>query len=248
MLIIRGLLLVIDGFILVFMPAVLLPRLLNLHPGVNRRSTWWGAGVFVVSLLASLFLSSLVRQILKPGDRLTAQVLFALISALISGVLVIGSQYLLLRWRKPEVDLLPATGFVVGLGVGVATQVFAGFAHVGAGFRLLFFRDTSVPELAALVAIPIGLIFLQLLTELLNRAVIFFFSGALGYLVGKSLVERFRLLFLAMLLYAAFNFVAQFIQLGLEEQEVLVSLVSLLFAGVVGGITLRWLSTLSLAD
>jgi hypothetical protein len=235
------LLLAVDGVVFVLLPAFLLPRLLNRHPGVNRRFTWWGAGTFLVSLIPSLFLSSLARQILQPGDGPAAQVGLALISALISGVLVIGAQYLLLRWRKPELTLMPATGLTVGLGVGVVTQIFAGFARIGAGLRLLFFRDTSAPELAALAAIPIGLLALQLLAELLNRAAVFFFNGGLGYLVGRSVIGRRSLLLLAMLLYAAFGCASQLLQIGLEKQEVLASMVSLLFALVVGGAALRWL-------
>ena len=244
LLIIRGLLLAIDGFIFVFMPAVLLPVLLRRQPEVNRRVAWWGAGAFLVSLLPALFLSSLVRQIMQPGDRLAAQALFALISALINGVLVVGAQYLLLRWRKPELSMLPATGLVVGLGAGMVTHVFVGFAHIGAGLRLLFFRDTSTPELAALAAVPIGLFLLKLLAELMNRAVVFVVNGGLGYLVGRSLAGRRGLLSLAMLLYAAFGFALQLIQLGLAEQEILASGASLLLATVVGGLVLRWLLTM----
>ena len=245
MLTVRGLLLTVDGVVFVLLPAFLLPRLLNRHPGVNRRFTWWGAGTFLVSLIPSLFLSSLARQIMQPGDRPAAQVGLALISALISGVLVIGAQYLLLRWRKPELTLMPATGLTVGLGVGVVTQIFAGFAHIGAGLRLLFFRDTSAPELAAVAAIPLGLLSLQLLAELLNRAAVFFLNGGLGHLVGRSIVERRVLLLVAMVLYAAFSLASQLIQIGLEEHELLASLASILFALVVGGVTVRWLQTTS---
>jgi hypothetical protein len=247
LLIIRGLLLAIDGFIFIFLPAVLLPVLQRRQPDVNRRFIWWGAGAFLVSLIPALFLSSLVRQFMQPDDRLGAQALFALFSALISGVLVVGTQYLLLRWRKPEPALLPATGLAVGLGVGVVTQIFVGFAHVGAGFRLLF-GDTSTPELASLAAVPIGLLFLQLLAELMNRAVIFVFNGGLGYLVGRSQVERRSLLLIAMLLHAALSFVSQFVHLGLAEQKVLASIASILLAVFVGGASLRWLLTTPSAD
>lgn len=248
MLIIRGLLLAIDGFIFVFMPAVLLPVILRRQPEVNRGFVWWGAGTFLVSLLPALFLSSLARQILQPDDRLAAQALVALIGALINGVLIMGAQYLLLRWRKPVPAMSPATGLSVGLGVGVVTQVFVGFTHIGAGLRLLFFRDTSTPELAALAAVPIGLFLLKLLAELMNRAVIFVVSGGLGYLVGRSLAGRRGLLGLAMLLYAAFGLTFQLIQLGLAEQELLAGAASILLAIVVGGLVLRWLLTMPTAE
>jgi hypothetical protein len=242
--IIRGLLLAIDGFLFVFMPAMLLPVLTRRHPDVNRRFVWWGAGAFLVSLLPALFLSSLVRQILQPDERLFSQALFAFISALINGVLVMGVQYLLLRWKKPEPILLPATGLSVGLGVGVVTQIFAGFAHIGAGLRLLFFQDASTPELVTLAALPIGLLLLQLLAELMNRGVVFVVNGSLGYLLGKSLVDRRRLLVLTMLLYTIFGFIFQLVQLGLAEREMLVSGVSILLAIVVGGPIFRWLLTM----
>jgi len=248
LLIIRGLLLAVDGFVFVFMPAALLPVLLRRQPDVNRRFVWWGAGTFLISLLPALFLSSLARQILQPDDGFAAQALVALIGALINGVLIVGAQYLLLRWRKPEPAMSPATGLSVGLGVGVVTQVFVGFAHIGAGLRLLFFRDTSTPGLAALAAIPIGLLSLQLLAELVNRAVIFVVNGGLGYMVGKSLVGRRGLLWLAISLYAAFTFTFQLIQLGLAEQEILASVLSVLLAVVVGGLILRWLLTMSTVE
>lgn len=248
LLVIRGLLLAVDGFIFVFMPALLLPVLRRRQPEVDRGFVWWGTGTFLVSLLPALFLSSLTRQILQPDDRLAAQALVALIGALINGVLIIGAQYLLLRWRKPEPAMLPATGLAVGLGVGVVTQIFVGFAHVGAGLRLLFFQDTSTPELAALAAVPIGLFLFKLLAELVNRAVVLVVSGGLGYLVGRSLAGRRGLLGLAMLLYAAFNLTFQLIQLGLAEQELLSGVVSILLATVVGGLVLRWLLTMPIAE
>ena len=243
MLIVRGLLLAVDGFILVFMPAVLLPVLLRRQPEVDRSFVWWGAGTFLAALLPALFLSSLARQILQPGDRLAERALLALTSALISSVLVVGAQYLLLRWRRPPLALLPVTGLAVGLGVGVVTQVFTGFTRIGAGFRLLF-GDTSTPELAALAAVPIGLFSLKLLAELLNRAVLFVVNGGLGYLVGRSLAGRRGLLPLTMLLHAAFGLTLPLIQLGLAEQEMLADGISILVEGAIGGLALRWLLTM----
>ena len=240
MLIVRGPLLALDGFIFVFMPAMLLPVLLRRQPEVNRSFVWWGAGTFLVALLPALFLSSLARQVMQPGNHLAARALLALISALVSGVLIVGAQYLLLRWRRPPVPVLPVTGLAVGLGVGIVTQVFTGFAHIGAGFRLLF-GDTSTPELAALAAMPIGLFSLKLLAELMNRAVLFVVNGGLGYLVGRSLAGQRGLLPLAMLLYAAFNLILPLIQLGLAEQEVLINGIAILVEGAIGGLALRWL-------
>ena len=239
MLIVRGLLLAADGFIFVFIPAMLLPVLLRRQPKVNRGFVWWGAGAFLVALLPTLFLSSLVRQVLQPDDHF-ARALLALISALIGGVFVEGIQYLLLRWRRPPSAMLPVTGLAVGLGVGIVTQVFAGFTHIGAGFRLLF-GDISTPELAALAAVPIGLFSLKLLAELTNRAALFVVNGGLGYLVGRSLAGQRGLLPLAMLLYAAFNLVLPLIQLGLAEQEVLINGIAILVEGAIGGLALRWL-------
>lgn len=240
MLIVRGLLLVTDGFIFVFMPAILLPMLLRRQPEVNRSFIWWGAGTFLVALLPALFLSSLARQVLQPGNHLAARALLALISALVSGVLIVGAQYWLLRWRKPPMAVLPVTGLAVGLGVGIVTRIFTGFAHVGAGFRLLF-GDTSTPELAALAAVPIGLFALKLLAELVNRAALLVVNGGLGYLVGRSLVGQRGWLPLAMLLYAAFDLILPLIQLGLAEREALVNGIAILIEGAVGGITLHWL-------
>ena len=240
MLIVRGPLLALDGFIFVFMPAMLLPVLLRRQPEVNRSFVWWGAGTFLVALLPALFLSSLARQVMQPGNHLAARALLALISALVSGVLIVGAQYLLLRWRRPPAPVLPVTGLAVGLGVGIVTQVFTGFAHIGAGFRLLF-GDTSTPELAALAAMPIGLFSLKLLAELMNRAVLFVVNGGLGYLVGRSLAGQRGLLPLAMLLYAAFGLILPLIQLGLAEQEVLINGIAILVEGAIGGLALRWL-------
>jgi len=247
LLIISGLLLAIGGFIFIFMPAVLLPVFWRRHPDVNRRFIWWGAGAFLVSLIPTLFLSSLVRQFIQPEGRVGAQVLYALFSASISGVLVVGTQYLLLRWLKPEPGLLPAAGLAVGLGVGVVTQVFVGFTRVGAGLRLLF-GDTSTAELASLAAVPIGLLSLQLLAELMNRAVIFVFNGGLGTLVGRSQVETRSLLLIAMLLHAGLSFGSQLVQLGLAEQRVLADAASILLAALVGAASLRWLLAMPSAD
>lgn len=240
MLIVRGLLLTIDGFIFVFMPALLFPVLLRRQPGVKGGLVWWGAGTFLVALLPALFLSSLARQVLQPGNHLAARALLALISALVSGVLIVGAQYLLLRWRKPPMAVLPVAGLAVGLGVGIVTHIFTGFAHVGAGFRLLF-GDTSTPELAALAAVPIGLFVLKLLAELVNRAVLLVVNGGLGYLVGRSLVGQRGWLPLAMLLYAAFDLILPLIQLGLTEREVLVNGMAILVEVAVGGLALYWL-------
>jgi len=240
LLIVRGLLLTVDGFVFVFMPALLFPLLLRRQPGVKGSFVWWGAGAFLVALLPTFFLSSLARQILQPDDHLAARALLVLIGALIGGVLVVGAQYLLLRWRKPPLAMLPVAGMLVGLGVGIVTQIFTGFAHIGAGFRLLF-GDTSMPELAALAAVPIGLFSLKLLAELVSRAALFVVNGGLGYLVGRSLAGQRGLLPLAMLLYAAFALILPFIQMGLAEQEVLINGIAILVEGAIGGLVLCWL-------
>jgi hypothetical protein len=88
------------------------------------------------------------------------------------------------------------------------------------------------------------LLLLQLLAELMNRVVVFVVNGSLGYLIGKSLVERRGRLVLAMLLYTIFGFIFQVIQLGLVEQELLRSGISILLAIVVGGPIFRWLLTM----
>ncbi len=226
-------------------------------PSFNRDIVYWGIGVWLVALLPSLFLQSLLRQILNgptPGA-LSGRPMdygLTLIGALLTAFFVAGAMYLLLRFKRIEAAALPPNGLALGFGVGLIAQVFTGLSLVGAGFRLMF-GDASTETLASLAQMSFLNLLLALLPLILFRPAMLVVSAARGMLVARALRERAAFFWLAVLVDALFTWVILALQLALGGEnpgQVLVgdtnafaSMVTLVYYVVAFGLAYRWLLT-----
>ena len=227
-------------------------------PSFNRDLLYWGIGAWLVALLPSLFLQSLLRQSLQnsptPRD-LSGQPIgyvLTLAGAFLTAFFVAGAMYLVLRRTRRDVppEQLYPNGLVLGFGVGLIAQVFTGLSLVGAGFRLMF-GDTSTETLAALTRVSWLELVLALLALILFRPALLVVSAARGVLVARALNERLRFFWLAVLVEAVFTWAVLALQLALggdSPGQVLVggvdpltSVVTILYYLLAFGLAYRWL-------
>jgi hypothetical protein len=210
----KALLLCVQGFLFIFLPGVVMSLILRRATEVDRGLVWWGAGGFLIALLPLDFLGSLLRQILgASGSSLVVQ--FA-VAALLSGVFVEGMKYLVLRYKDLERETVVAAGVAVGLGMGLITKIFLGFAFVATGIQLLF-GDTSTPLLAQTAARSLPDLGLAALSSLADRLALLLFNGGLGAVVGRVILDsKRRLLLVAMVVHAAIEFAYSVITMELE--------------------------------
>jgi hypothetical protein len=232
----KALLLCVQGFLFIFLPGVVMSLILRradrysvppLGGEVDRGLVWWGAGAFLVALLPLNFFGSLFRQILgASGSSLVVQ--FA-VAALLSGIFVEGMKYLVLRYKDLEGGTVVAAGVAVGLGMGLITKIFLGFAFVQTGIQLLF-GDISTPLLAQIAARSLPDLSLAAVASLADRLALLFFNGGLGALVGRAICDsKRRLLLVAMLAHAAVEFAYSVTTTGLEGHGQLPTLAALVF-------------------
>jgi len=259
-LILRGLVVAASGFLFIFSPGLPMSLLMrrSRSPSFNRDLLFWGIGAWLVALLPSLFLQSLLRQSLQnsptPRD-LSGQPIgyvLTLAGAFLTAFFVAGAMYLVLRRTRRDVppEQLYPNGLVLGFGVGLIAQVFTGLSLVGAGFRLMF-GDTSTETLAALTRVSWLELVLALLALILFRPALLVVSAARGVLVARALNERLRFFWLAVLVEAVFTWAVLALQLALggdSPGQVLVggvdpltSVVTILYYLLAFGLAYSWL-------
>ncbi len=221
-------LLAASGFFFIFSPGLPMSLLLRggRGPAIDRGSLYWGIGVGLIAVVPSLFLQSLLRQIVQAdvAPRALAgqpsDYALTLVAALITASFVAGGIYLVLRLRRraaPADGLLP-NGLALGFGVGLIAQVFTGLSLVGAGFRLMF-GDASNPTMVSLGQISLLGLLIGLLPLILFRPALLVVSAARGVLVARSLVDGPRFFWLAVLVDAAFVWGVVALQLALGGEN-----------------------------
>ena len=222
--VLRGLLIAAGGFVFIFSPGLPIGLLSRHSSPVKRDLIYWGMGLWLVTLLPSLFIQSLLRQILY-GNEVPRQLsgqpvdyVLTLSSAVISALLVQGAMLLVLRRQRVEEDVLPRNGLALGFGLGFMAQLFTGLGLVGAGFRLMF-GDTSTPTLANLAQAGYLGLLLGLLPLILFRLARFMVSAIQGVLVGRALGERWRFFWLAVLVDATFVWAILALQLAIGGER-----------------------------
>ena len=207
--ILRGLLIAASGFLFIFSPGLPMSLLVRRSPSFNRDIVYWGIGAWLVALLPSLFLQSLLRQILQNSQTprgLSGQPMdyaLTLAGALLTAFFVAGGMYLVLRFKRIEATTLPPNGLALGFGVGLIAQVFTGLSLVGAGFRLMF-GDASTETLVSLAQVSYLNLLLALLALILFRPALLAVSAARGVLVARALQERAVFFWLGVLVDAVF--------------------------------------------
>jgi len=254
----RGLTVAASGFLFIFSPGLPIGLLARSGQTIKRELLYWGAGLWLVMLLPSLFFQSLLRQILRGGQAsgdLSGQMMdypSTLLGAFLTTVIVQGAMYLLLRLRRHKYNSLLSSGLSLGVGVGLIAQVFTGLSLVGAGFRLMF-GDTSTPTLSSLAQIGYLSLLLGLLPLILYRPALLVVSAVQGALVGRALHERAYFFWLAVLVGTLFAWLIVALQLALGSQspgqvlvgdtDTLTSLVTIVYYALAFYVALRWLQT-----
>lgn len=256
--ILRGLLIAASGFLFIFSPGLPMSLLTRRSPSFNRDIVYWGIGAWLVALLPSLFLQSLLRQILQnsPTPRgLSGEPMdyaLTLAGALLTAFFVTGGMYLVLRFKRLEATTLPPNGLALGFGVGLITQVFTGLSLVGAGFRLMF-GDTATETLTRLAQVSYLNLLLALLALILFRPALLAVSAARGVLVARALQEHAVFFWLGVLVDAVFVWAILALELALGGEspgqvlvggiDPLTSVVTIVYYLIAFGLAYRWLLT-----
>jgi hypothetical protein len=256
--ILRGLLIAASGFLFIFSPGLPMSLLARRIPSFNRDIVYWGIGAWLVALLPSLFLQSLLRQILQNSQTprgLSGQPMdyaLTLAGALLTAFFVAGGMYLVLRFKRIEATTLPSNGLALGFGVGLIAQVFTGLSLVGAGFRLMF-GDASTETLVSLAQVSYLNLMLALLALILFRPALLAVSAARGVLVARALNEHPLFFGLAVLVEAVFTWAILALQLALGgerpgqvlvgDSSALTSVMNIVYYVLAFGLAYRWLLT-----
>jgi hypothetical protein len=243
MLILRGLVVALGGFVFIFLSGVFIAILTRRNLRFETNLLLWGMGVLVVTLFPAIFLTSLLRMIAfgeraPDGGMLYA---FLFLGSLIAAVFLEGGKYLLLRWRQISTAKLLGNGIMLGLGVGLLTNVYQGFSLIGAGFRLVL-GDISTSDLAKIASQAWLDLILGLVTLNVYRIALVAISAALGGLVAYALIEgRQRWLWLAVLINALSAWSYSAIGQALGNDSLVANIIVLLYQGVLAVLAMLWL-------
>ena len=243
MLIVRGLLVALAGFTFVFLPGGVISALTRRDLRFETSLLLWGMGLLVVTLFPALFLTSLIKIIIwgQQPPQGSAAYWIALVGSIMSALFLIWGQYLFLRWRKVPAENLPDAGMLIGLGVGVLTNIFLGMGLIGSGLRLVF-GDTSTPDLAAIAAQPWPNLILGVVALNAYRLGLVAVSAALGLLVARTLIRgEQRWLWLAVAISALTAWTYNVIGLALGSDSLIGGVVVIVYEGVLAAAALGWL-------
>lgn len=263
--ILKGLLVVVSGFIFIFSPGIPM-RLLSQHkPDYKKDGLYWGIGIWIIAFFVSTFIQNLIRQIATGGQGTVES------SASLSGLMpyLVGSIFttlllqlgmmIFLRSRAKKGEDITSDGLALGFGIGLITQVFTGLSLIGVGAGLIFGNMgigspvgsvqsqvlTSIAETAFLSVI------ITLLSMVLYRIALLIVSAIQGYLVSKTLQGKPLYFFSALLISVLFTWAILILQLLLGEDNpgqmlgVTSTLTSIITSVLYLGITIfgfRWLS------
>lgn len=222
---IRGVLIALSGFLFIFAPGVPMGLLRRYGRGFPRELLYWGMGIWLVTLVPTYFLQSLVRQVVQGGGSVITDFQaepstygLTLVNAVLAALLLAGGMAIYLRRKKlPDPERIEG-GLTLGFGVGLIAQVFTGLSLVGAGFRLTF-GDTTDAGLSALANAAMLDLMVGLLAMVLFRIALLTVSGVVGILVVRSVSGAPRQFWLAAGIYAGFSWVIVAAQLAIGGEN-----------------------------
>jgi len=223
--IIRALLVIASGFFFIFSPGLPMSLISRFSPDYKRDLVYWGIGIWLITLIPSLFFQSLLRQIFYQGQAVSysgrpLDYGITLINALIAALLLAAGIRIVLRTKakKHPKDDPAINGLAMGFGIGLVAQVFTGLNLVGAGFRILFGDTTSVPILEALANNSFTAVVLSLLAVILFRIALLAVSAVQGYFTAQSLQGNRGAFWMGVVVSTAFTWIILAIHLLLGEQ------------------------------
>jgi hypothetical protein len=243
MLILRGLIVALGGFVFIFLPGTFISILTRRNLRFETPLLLWGMGVLVVSLFPAIFVTSLLRMIIFGQRAPEAGMLYAFLflGSLIAAIFLEGGKYLLLRLRQiPPVKLL-GNGIMLGIGVGLLTNVYQGISMVGAGFHLVL-GDTSAPDLAKIASQAWLDLIMGLVALNVYRITLVAISAALGGLVAYALINgRLRWLWLAVLINTVSAWSYSAIGQALGNDSLVANIIVFLYQGILALLAVLWL-------
>lgn len=243
MLILRGLIVALGGFIFIFLPGAFVAILGRRNLRAENSLLLWGMGVLVVTLFLAIFLTTLLRMIIF-GERAPESgmlYVFLFLGSLVAAIFLECGKYLLLRFRQIPTARLLGSGITLGFGIGLLTNVYQGISLIGAGFRLVL-GDTSTSDLARIASQAWFDIILGLLALNVYRIALVAISAALGGLVAYALIEgRQRWLWLAVLINTASAWSYSAIGQALGNENLVANIIVLLYQGILAALAVLWL-------
>jgi len=224
-LLIRGVLIALSGFLFIFAPGVPMGLLRRFGRGFPRELLYWGMGIWMVALIPTYFLQSLVRQAVQGGGSIItafqaepATYALSLVNAVLAALLLVVGMAVYLRRKKLSEAERDEGGLTMGFGVGLIAQVFTGLSLVGAGFRLAY-GDTADPGLQQLANSPVLDLLVGLLAMVLFRVALLTVSGVVGILIARSVGGSRRFFWLAAGIYAGFSWLIVAAQLAIGGEN-----------------------------
>ena len=240
---IRGLFVALAGFSFIFLPGVIVSTLVRRNIRYETNLLLWGMGIMVITLFPSLYLTSLLRLIIfkehSPGmNELYA---FSLLGSFIAAIFLAGGIYLFIHFRRVNPENLLSTGILIGLGIGLLTNIFQGISLVGQGFRLVL-GDMSLPGMDLLASQA----WLDLLVKLVGlniyRIALVAYNATLAGFVSLALLQkRLRWFWLAIFLNTVIMWIYTAIGLAWGTESVLANLIALVYEAGLGFLALTWL-------
>lgn len=260
--IIKGLLVLISGFLFIFSSGIPMRLISRYKPDYRREGLYWGIGIWIIAFFVSTFLQNLIRQIASGGAQAQGQpsVFTFLFGAVITTLLVQAGMLIYLNRRHKKDSDLAGEGLALGFGIGLIAQVFTGMILIAAGVGVVFQGAGLNLSLGEVQAATIEVIASETLPSLLFALLsLIFFRVALltvcaiqGYLVAKSMTDKRAWFWAALLVYTAFTwiiFLAQTLlgdpnagQVSLGVTPLLTSMVSAAYYFGVFLLGTRWLS------
>jgi hypothetical protein len=132
-------------------------------------------------------------------------------------------------------------GIMLGIGVGLLTNVYQGISLVGAGFRLVL-GDLSTPDLVKIASQAWLDLILGLVALNVYRIALVAISAALGGLVANALINgRLRWLWLAILINTVSAGSYSAIGLALGNDSIIANAIVFLYQGVLAVLAVLWL-------
>jgi hypothetical protein len=243
MLILRGLIVALGGFVFIFLPGTFISILSRRNMRFETSLLLWGMGVLVVTLFPAIFLTSLLRMIILGEHAPEGGILytFLFLGSLSAAIFLESGKYLLLRFRQIPTAKLLGSGIMIGIGIGLLTNVYQGISLVGAGFRLVL-GDTSTPDFAKIASQAWFDLVLGLITLNVYRIASVAISAVLGGLVAYALIEgRQRWLWLAVLINTVSAWSHSAIGQALGNESLVANIIVLLYQGILAVLAMLWL-------
>jgi len=243
MLILRGLIVALGGFVFIFLPGAFISTLTRRNLRFEMSLMLWGMGVLVVALFPAVFLTSLLRMTIF-GERVPeggTLYVFLFLGSLVAATFLEGGKYLFLRLRRIPIAQLFGSGIMLGIGVGLLTNVYQGISLIGAGFHLVL-GDTSTPDLAKIASQAWFDLIMGLVALNVYRFALVAISAALGGVVAYALINgRLRWLWLAVLINTVSAWSYSAIGLALGNDNLIANVIVLLYQGILALLAILWL-------